>query len=811
MASNLRTSSSPSGTRNVWDLIRNIVTDYGADPTGVVSCVSDFYTDFKTEAAGKRALLTIPDGSIMNFAAFGGVSWINGCPKLQVQATGARLQGSLFLMTLHMTQIGIDQAGGKSARVKTINPGATTIELTTASASAGHISRFAVGRYIMVTGWDIQGEFQAAYGFPPNFQWVEFRKVTDITGNILTIDSPLTYFYDQNWIENHRGTQFEADGGGPATIFDLAAGWDADVVFNGGEYSAGGLINCCGRSFTINGGNSVGEPIFPSVNYYWKAVGHSAPDARCEIDKLVEVAEFTGGDWFRLQTQSSSCRLLKANGGAVLGNVDGTAKTTEFDNITITNGLKISPISYGKADTFTCTNSVVNGAITGGLLCKGPSDGIAQDLGYQGIITSMASGLITIPKCFGANIGRVFMPDPDGVLMWSGQFGKFGSFKVLSVTQDSWPATDDQQSTPTLTVGGNAKTVQSSTSIFSSGDVGKVIYIPAIMNNGGYSNCTLSNANPAVVTQTNHGKVAGDRFRFAAGSGVLPSGVTAGTWYYVLSTGLTTSTFRFSATDGGTAIDTTGGGGSGTVMASYFGGVYTSITGYVDSQNITIYHAVTAPVFTAARSIQWGTCNAYIQTDQPGGLPNGGLWSSIGTGLLSIYAPAGHSIRFENCTAPSSTAAQQATLADLCQSAAWDRPLWSYTKRTYDGTTGGAGAPAVAVLGKIISIKVNVTKAYTGAGTLNMGFSFFDNLRMNAVGGSGYTTYGPRFNMKNAGERVIQTGSTTGAQTGDTNLNISSDMWIDASYQVSMSRDISGESSSDWPSFTVEFILDQGF
>lgn len=77
MASNLRTSSSPSGTRNVWDLIRNIVTDYGADPTGVVSCVSDFYTDFKTEAAGKRALLTIPDGSIMNFAAFGGVSWLS--------------------------------------------------------------------------------------------------------------------------------------------------------------------------------------------------------------------------------------------------------------------------------------------------------------------------------------------------------------------------------------------------------------------------------------------------------------------------------------------------------------------------------------------------------------------------------------------------------------------------------------------------------------------------------------------------------------------------------------------------------------
>ena len=808
MGMDLNLSASASGTRNVWDLVANIVTDYGADPTGVVSCVSDFYTDFKTAAAGKRALLTIPSGSIMNFASFGGVSWINGCPKLNVQATGARLQGSLFLMTLHMTQIGIDQPAGKSARVKTINPGASTIELTTESASAGHISRFAVGRYIMVTGWDIQGDFQAEYGFPPNFQWVEFRKVTDITGNVLTIDSPLIYFYDQNWIENHRGSAFEADGGGPATIFDIAAGWDADVEFNGGEYSGGGLINCCGRNFTMKGGNSVGEPIFPSVNNYWKAVGHSAPDARCELDKLVDTAEFTGGDWFRLQAQSSSCRLQLVNGGAVIGNVDGTAKNAVFDGITITNGLKISPIAYGKGDTFICKNSIVDGDITGGLLCKGPSDGTGNDKGYQGIITDMSSGVITVPKCYGSTIGRCFMPDTDGVLMWSSSSRKFGKFKVLSVTQDAWPATDDQQVTATLTVGGSAKTVQSSTSIFLSGDVGKVLYLPSVMNNSGYTNCTISNANPAVVTYNTHGKAAGDRVRFDAGSGVLPSGVTAGTFYYVLSSGLTANAFQFSATDGGGAIDTTGGGGSGTVRASFFSGVYTHITGFVDSQNVTVYHALTAPVFTAARAIQWGTCNAYIQTDEPGGLPDGGLWSAVGSGVLWVYVPAGREVRFENCTAPNSTSAQQARLADYCQSDAWDKPLWSYTKRTYDGSAQG---PAVPILGKIISIKVNVTKAYTGASTLTMGFSGFDNLPVNVVGGSAYTTYTGRINLKITGERVIQTGSTIGAQSGDTNLNIASNLWVDSTYQASMSRNISGESSSDWPSFTVEFILDQGF
>lgn len=720
MGINLRLSASSNGTRNVYDLYRNMVVDYGADNTGVGSVVNDFYSELKPDMLDKSVQLTIPPGDY-NFASFGGVSWINGVNRLDVLAEGASLFGSLFLMTQHMSQIGIDEPAGKSARVKTLNPGAITIELTTESASAGHISRFAVGRYIMITGWDVQGEFRSPYGFPPNFQWVEFRKVIDITGNFLTIDSPLIYFYDQNWIENHRGSAFEADGGGPATIFDLNSGWDADITFNEGTYNAGGLINCCGRNFTMNGGASVGEPIFPSVNYSWRAVNHSAPDARCEIDKLIEVSEFTGGDWYRIQAQSSSGRLLKINGGAVVGNIDGTVKNTEIDNITVLGGLRISPTSYGKGDTFVCTNSTIDGDIVGGLLCKGPNDGTGEDKGYQGIITDITSGVFTIPKCFGPVVGRCFMPDPEGVIMWSGSRGKFDKFSVLSVSQDSWPALDDQTSTTNVTLTNGSKNIAVSSNIFSAGDVGKLIAIP----NG-----------------------------------------------------------------------------------QQFGTLHSYITGYVDPQNITIYHTINVTTSTTSKTLQWGTCNAYIHTDWAGGLPNSNFWP---TGFLSLYVPPGRSVRFENCVAPSSTADQQARLADYCQSAAWDRPLWEYSKRTYNGSTGATGAPGAPILGKIISIKVNVTKAYTGAGTLNMGFSQHDNTFLAPVGGSDYFTYGPRFNLKVTGERVIQIGSTTGAQSGDTNLNLSTDMWIDATPGASMSRDISAENSADWPSFTIEWVTDQGF
>lgn len=65
---------------------------------------------------------------------------------------------------------------------------------------------------------------------------------------------------------------------------------------------------------------------------------------------------------------------------------------------------------------------------------------------------------------------------------------------------------------------------------------------------------------PGAVTLNNHGLRAGHVFRLSS-NGVLPSPLTPNTNYYVLSTGLTASTFLFSATKGGTAINVTGGAG----------------------------------------------------------------------------------------------------------------------------------------------------------------------------------------------------------------------------------------------------------
>ena len=68
---------------------------------------------------------------------------------------------------------------------------------------------------------------------------------------------------------------------------------------------------------------------------------------------------------------------------------------------------------------------------------------------------------------------------------------------------------------------------------------------------------TVTIASPAVVTSTTHGLSAGQTIQFST-TGALPTGITANTTYYVIATGLTTDSFRFSTTLNGSAVNTSG-------------------------------------------------------------------------------------------------------------------------------------------------------------------------------------------------------------------------------------------------------------
>lgn len=104
-------------------------------------------------------------------------------------------------------------------------------------------------------------------------------------------------------------------------------------------------------------------------------------------------------------------------------------------------------------------------------------------------------------------------------------------------------------------------------------DPGQIKYKEAIENCRPYqfkvergANCapsatvTITTATPAVVSWANHGLFANQPVVFSNTGGALPTGLTAGTVYYVLATGLTAGTFQVSATEGGTAAATTAAG-----------------------------------------------------------------------------------------------------------------------------------------------------------------------------------------------------------------------------------------------------------
>lgn len=68
---------------------------------------------------------------------------------------------------------------------------------------------------------------------------------------------------------------------------------------------------------------------------------------------------------------------------------------------------------------------------------------------------------------------------------------------------------------------------------------------------------TVTIASPGVFTRNSHGLKAGDRVWFST-TGALPTGLTAGTEYFVISASLAANTFRVSATRGGAAVNTSG-------------------------------------------------------------------------------------------------------------------------------------------------------------------------------------------------------------------------------------------------------------
>lgn len=135
------------------------------------------------------------------------------------------------------------------------------------------------------------------------------------------------------------------------------------------------------------------------------------------------------------------------------------------------------------------------------------------------------------------------------------------------------------------------------------------------------STVTITIASPGVVTWTGHTLVNGDQVRFTT-SGALPTGIVAGTTYYVINQA--TNTFQIAATLGGTAINTSGSqSGTHTAVSPQYGG---SIAEYIESMaydrsfvfyhtDATLYPALATLTYGATRDLDRGNLLAAQRGD----------------------------------------------------------------------------------------------------------------------------------------------------------------------------------------------------
>jgi hypothetical protein len=68
---------------------------------------------------------------------------------------------------------------------------------------------------------------------------------------------------------------------------------------------------------------------------------------------------------------------------------------------------------------------------------------------------------------------------------------------------------------------------------------------------------TVTIASPAIFSRVSHGLTAGSKLFFET-TGLLPTGLTTGTTYYVISAGLTANSFEVAVSSGGSAVNTSG-------------------------------------------------------------------------------------------------------------------------------------------------------------------------------------------------------------------------------------------------------------
>lgn len=300
-----------------------------------------------------QAKLYLPPGS--NCALTDGTTQItSGIKNTVVWGYDASFKITGVASNLWIGGSGLFDDNTHSALIQTVSAGSNTVTLVTAADS----SIFTVGDWILVDNIAIQ---QA--GYPPNFQTLEYKLITAITGTttkVITLDSPLTNSYLSTLPAPN-----DAEHGGPATIHLLSSNWNTNVQIFGLTVKRNSVYggNVIGRSVTLQDMTYESAPNF-TQSQNLSAVYLSVGDTP-ELDKLIEQLTFYRFYGPGLSVQSASLLNLNVISSKFTytgtNALNGTAQNTTLINSTMVSA-HIGPSGNGKGQTLTLDGTYIGTA-----------------------------------------------------------------------------------------------------------------------------------------------------------------------------------------------------------------------------------------------------------------------------------------------------------------------------------------------------------------------------------------------------------------------------------------------------------------
>ena len=404
----------------------NIVTDLGADPTGVADCASAINTwkanaaAYNTSHPGAQVILGFPaQPSLFKINSSGNFTdGITNFLWTSVGGASTRYNGALIFCTNGALQFGAKGLWNDNlhdGRIQSVSAGATSVTLSNAALYTLFTTN---GNLAMISGVDCQG-----FGYPPGpviFQYVHITGAT--SGGVISFAEPLQSSYEAGWPNFYAGDASHIDAGGPATIYALPPNFNTWGTFQNMTISNGTQSYCDGYGpiTFANGSFAGGNGVIASQNNQmirlnWdKGPGYSEELDKCE-GSLTESNCYGVG----IITQSQSVNNMTLVGCIYTNNV-GVTGNVFITNCSISN-LTVGASSYGGGGvTLYASNDVFSN-----IVMETGVTGATAFITNNGVLVSpIASGAIT----WAVPYQRITFNGPSGKWFYPGQ--------ILDITND---------------------------------------------------------------------------------------------------------------------------------------------------------------------------------------------------------------------------------------------------------------------------------------------------------------------------------------------------------------------------------------